>query len=81
MEQHRQKDHEVPRGSRRQRQVPGRHREDESLHLPRGPRPDEGVSDEGVAHRQDDLQRLAPLQHPGKSGITSRQNHQSGWFH
>ena len=33
MEQHRQTDHQVPRGGSRQRQVPRGHREDEPLDL------------------------------------------------
>ena len=33
---------------------------------------DERVVDEGVAHREDDLQRVTPLQHAGKSGFASR---------
>ena len=78
VEQHRQEDHEVPRGGRRQRKVPRRHREDQSLDLSRGPGTDEGVPDAGAAHRQDDLQRVAPLQHPGEGGFTAGQDHQSG---
>ncbi len=104
VEQHRQEDNQVSRWGRRQRQVLGRHREDQSLHLlgrsGTGSQlkawqlftvtncclhskranlfSDERVFDEGVAHRQDDLQRFTPLQHAGKSGFASRQNHKSG---
>ena len=43
-----------------------------------GPRPDEGVPDARDPHREDDLQRLAPLQHAGESRQSAGQDHESG---